>query len=120
MAAHGQFAGPKTVPLTLPSNYPILLGTTDAGGFVTVFGCQVLSRSLPLLTKGHLKVWPTVLAYDVHFDSVDDFSLKSLSLRYSNLDAWTATSGFAVGFSASGYPVDVRYTLPEGIEVDLP
>lgn len=117
--AQPESKGPTTVGLTLPDDYPILLGITGEGRLVTLFGGQVLSGSLGLWTNAQLKVWPTILAYDVHFESIDDFTLTSLSLRYSNLDAWTAISGFAVDLSPSFYPVTVKYSLPEPIEVEL-
>jgi len=63
-----------------------------------------------------LKIWPTVLVYDVHFESVDDFRLASLSIRYSNLDTWVATSGFSVEFDPALYPVEVKYSKPQSIE----
>ena len=66
-----------------------------------------------------MKLWPTILAYDVHFDSIQDFNLTSLSLRYSNLNPWAATTGFTVNFSPSLYPVEVRYAQPEPIQVEL-
>jgi ApeA N-terminal domain 1 len=66
-----------------------------------------------------LKLWPTVLIYGVHFESADDFRLTSLSIRYSDLDTWVATSGFTVKFDPALYPVEVRYAKPESVESQL-
>src|ERR1017187_10316481 len=119
IAAQGESKGPTSISLTLPTDYPILQGMTNEGRFITLFGCQVLGGTPPLWSNAQLSVWPTILAYDVHFESVEDFTLTSLSMRYSNLDGWATTSGFAVNFSPSLYPVEVRYSRPEPLQVEL-
>lgn len=105
----------------VPDDFPILVGVTAGNRFVTAFDCQLVGSGLPLFSAGgHLELCPRLLAYDVHFDSLEDFSLTSLSLRFSDLDGWAATSGFVVQYpSDSLYPVDVSYSLPEPLEVDL-
>ena len=54
--------------------------------------------------------------YDVHFEKAEDFRLTSLSIHFSNLDTWAATSGFTVQFTPSFDPIDIRYSLPEAVE----
>jgi hypothetical protein len=94
--------GPITVPLTSPSEFPVLCGITGGGKLLTLFNCQVMAATWPLFgNSGQLVVWPTILAYDVHFENLDDFRLTSLSVRYSNLDAWAATSGFSIDLGSS-------------------
>lgn len=108
---------PVSIPGKLPSSFPILVGTTSQGKLISLIDCQVLESSLNLLgTRGSLKLWPTILVYGVHFESAADFRLTSLSLRYSHLDVWAATSGFKVDFSTTLYPVEIRYAKPESVE----
>ena len=112
---------PIIVPLKLPGVFRVLVGTTSRGQLVSLINCQVLEGSFPFAgSRGSLKRWPTVLIYGVHFESADDFRLTSLSIRYSNLDAWVSTSGFSVTFGADLSPVEVRYSKPEPIESSLP
>jgi hypothetical protein len=111
---------PAVRRLELPDSFPILVGTTSHGRLVSLVNCQVLEGSFPFVgSRGSLKIWPTVLVYDVHFESADDFRLSSLSIRYSNLDTWVATSGFSVQFDFGFYPVEVKYSKPEPIESAL-
>ena len=108
---------PAVARLELPDSFPILVGTTSHGRLVSLVNCQVLEGSFPFAgSRGSLKIWPTILVYDVHFESADDFRLSSLSIRYSNLDTWVATSGFSVQFDFAFYPVEVKYSKPEPIE----
>jgi len=111
---------PVAIPVTLPVSFPILLGTTSHGKLVSLVDCQVLtgSPSFPW-SRGSLKLWPTVLVYGVHFENGDDFRLTSLSIRYSHLDTWAATSGFAVDIGTTFYPMEVRYAKPESVECAL-
>ena len=117
--SHLASEGPITVPLTSPSEFPVLCGITGGGKLLTLFNCQVMAATWPLFgNSGQLVVWPTILAYDVHFENLDDFRLTSLSVRYSNLDAWAATSGFSIDLGSSdNYSVSIQYTKPEAIEV---
>jgi hypothetical protein len=99
-------------------NFPVLIGTTSQGRLISLIDCQMLegSRPLPSLSRGSLKLWPTVLVYGVHLESVEDFRVTSLSIRYSHLDTWVATTGFTVNFETAFYPVEIRYTKPEPVE----
>lgn len=111
---------PVAIPVRLPRSVPILLGATSQGQLISLVDCQVLSGSPSFLqSRGSLKVWPEVLVYGVHFASSDDFRLTSLSVRYSHLDTWVATSGFSVNLGTAFYPIEVRYAKPEPIESDL-
>ncbi|MBZ5726216.1 MAG: hypothetical protein LAP87_14610 [Acidobacteriia bacterium] len=108
---------PIVVEFGLPDTFPILVGITSHGLLISLVDCQVLEASFPFAgSRGSLKVWPTLLIYDVHFESADDFRLASLSIRYSNLDTWVATSGFSVQFGPNLYPAEVKYSIPESIE----
>jgi hypothetical protein len=112
--------GPVQVPMDLPDSLPVVLGITSQGEMVSLVDCLVLGGSIPFAgTRGSMKIWPKTLAYGVHFWSADDFRLTSLSVRYSHLDTWVATTGFEVEFSPNVYPVQVRYTKPEPIEALL-
>lgn len=111
---------PINVSLDIPPEFPILVGTTSQGQLVSLFHCQVRKASPPLFSRGALTLWPTIVAYDVHFEGLDDFRLTRLSIRYSNLDAWVATSGFSVQFGPKLYPVEIKYSKPESIDVGLP
>jgi hypothetical protein len=118
LASAGQ---PVAVQMELPDSFPILVGTTSQGQLVSLVNCQVLEGSYPFPgSRGSLKLWPTTLVYGVHFESADDFRLTSLSIHYSHLDTWTATSGFSVTFGPAFYPVEVRYAKPESVEGVLP
>lgn len=111
---------PVTRPLKLPDGFPVLVGTTSQGQLISLINCQVLQGSFPFAgTRGSLKLWPTILIYGVHFENEEDFRLSSLSIHYSHLDAWVATSGFNVNFDPAVYPVEVRYSKPESIDSAL-
>jgi hypothetical protein len=60
-----------------------------------------------------------MLAHGVHFESAEDFRLKSLSIRYSHADTWAGTSGFTVALGAGFYPLEVRYAKPDPVECTL-
>ena len=108
---------PVAIPVRLPGTFPILLGTTGQGKLISLVDCQVLGGSPTLPgSRGSLKLWPTVLVYGVHFEGAADFRLTSLSIRYSHLDTWAATSGFSVKFATALYPVEVSYAKPESVE----
>jgi hypothetical protein len=85
---------------------------------MTLFNCQVIGATLPLFgNNGQLKIWPKLLAYDLHFTDVDDFRLTTLWVRYSNLDAWGATFGFSIDLGrADILSTCVKYTRPETVE----
>lgn len=111
----------QPVPMTLPDGFPVLLGLTSANRSITAFGCVTQGGILPLFGRGSLKLRPTVIAHDVHFEERSDFALTSLSVRYSNLDVWADTSGFTIHTAtASLYPVHVEYSIPGQVEAKLP
>ena len=105
--------------VTAPEDYPILLGMSDDGQGMTAFGCQVIGGTLPFMSPGTLKLWPKILVHDVHFESVEDFQLFSLSVRFSNLDTWVDISGFEIRPSPTLYPVEIRYAKPEPLECQI-
>ncbi len=111
----------QPVPITLPDSFPVLLGLTSANRYITAFGCDTQGGSFPLFGRGSLQLRPTVIAHDVHSTDEAGLALTSLSVRYSNLDIWAATSGFAVQYpTASPYPVHVAYSIPDPVEAELP
>jgi len=108
---------PVAIPVRLPGTFPILVGTTSQGKLISLVDCQVLGGSPNLLgSRGSLRLWPTVVVYGVHFEGASDFRLTSLSVRYSHLDAWAATSGFSVRYATNIYPVEVTYAKPEAVD----
>ena len=111
-------ACPVNVPL---NDYPMLLGITSEGKFISLIDCHAAKAGgTPGFTKTYQEIIPRIVGYDVHFESVEDFRLTSLSFRYSNLDEWAATSGFAVTLSSdASYPVTVRFEKPKGVEAEL-
>jgi hypothetical protein len=120
LSALARTGEPVMIPWKLPDGFRVLVGTTSGGQLISLVDCQVLEGSLPFAgSRGSLKLWPTVLIYGVHFDSAEDFRLTSLSIRYSNLDAWVATSGFSVTFGTAPFAVEARYSKPDSIESSL-
>jgi len=119
LAKTGQPVSPSR---TSPHDCPVVLGRRSDGGLVSLIDCQVLkwSPSIPSMSRGFLKLWPTILVDGVHLDGAQGFRLRSLSIRYTHLDTWTATHGFTVNFGSGFYPVEVRYAKPEPIKCDLP
>jgi hypothetical protein len=102
---------------TPPEKFSVLTGTTSQGKLISLIDCMVLSSAFPFGgSRANLRLWPKVIIYGVHFESIDDFRLTSLSVRYSNLDAWVATSGFHVTVDHEPYSVQVKYTKPTSIE----
>lgn len=101
---------------------PLLLGITSEGKFVSLINCFVLkSGILAAPLKGSQEIRPRRIAYDVHFDGLEDFRLLSLSIHYSNLDEWTAIPAFKVEYSKSSYnAVSVNYVKPEPLRAELP
>ncbi|MEI9811334.1 MAG: hypothetical protein WDO18_01080 [Acidobacteriota bacterium] len=98
-----------SLALDLPGSFPLLIGTTTGGKYVSLFECQVMAGSYPFVyARGSMKVLPRLIVYDVHFDSWDDFRLTSLSMRVSNLDSWAATSGITARFNT-----DVRHRFQD-------
>src|SRR5258708_7422650 len=80
---------PLPVPVKLPEDIPILLGSTPRGQFISLIDCQVFQGTPSMGPhRGSLKLRPRILVYDVHFTSPEDFRLTSLSSHYANLDAW--------------------------------
>ena len=100
---------------------PLLLGTTSDGKLLSLIDCRAVKGSgLPGLTKTFQVFRPEIIAYDVHFTSVDEFRLTSLSGRYSNLDLWVNTSGISYAIApGSLYPISITYAKPEGVEATL-
>ena len=112
-----QPGGSSTLTWTSPEKFAILVGTTNQGKLISLVNCMVLGSSLPFGgSRGNLRLWPESIIYGVHFESIDDFRLTSLSVRYSNLDAWVATSGFDVKVGYEPYSVQIRYVQPASIE----
>lgn len=114
--------GPIPMRLENPDGVPILVGTTSNGQLISLIDCTVLDGTIPLPgSRGSTKIRPTVLVYDVHFKKAEDFRLTSLSIHFSNLDTWAATSGFTLrGFTPSFDQLDIHYSLPETVESVLP
>ncbi len=108
---------------------PILVGATSEGKLVTLIDCRVLKASgIPGLFKTTQEITPLIIVYDVHFASVDEFRLKSLRMRYTNLDQWVASSGFRIEFSPEKHdsvtvhyaqPAPIIATLSNGLEVGV-
>lgn len=96
---------------------PLLLGVTKEGKLISLISCRVLKASgIAGFTKTTQEIKPELIAYDVHFASMDEFRFNSLSMRYSNLDQWVDTSGFTTTFPQSDlYSVSVHYVKPEPI-----
>jgi hypothetical protein len=102
---------------------PVLLGITAGGRLVTLFDSPVLewSRQLIGASARTSKIWPRLIAYDIHFTDRSDFRITSLSLRYSNLDAWVNTSGFSIDLGLpKGYSANISYSKPDVVEAILP
>jgi hypothetical protein len=115
---HLSQGSPITKPLATPSAYPVLCGITGEGKVITLFNCQVVAATLPLFGHhGRLEIWPELLAYGAHFGDFDDFRLTSLSVRYSNLDAWVATSGFSIDLGSADNSTTIKYTRPDAIDI---
>jgi hypothetical protein len=111
----------QPVPITLPDCFPVLFGLTSAGHYMTAISCDVQGGSLPLFGRGSLRLKPTIIVHDVHLTDGAGLALTSLSVRYSNVDTWADTSGFAVQYPrASPYPVHVDYSIPDSVEAKLP
>lgn len=121
-ADHSDSADTTEMRVSPPmDDLPLLLGETSEGKLITLIDCRVLKASgIPGLTKTSEEIKPQLIAYDVHFASLDEFRLKSLSVRYTNLDQWVATSGFTTEFPQSHpYAVSVHYVMPEPITASL-
>ena len=113
---------PVVLPNKRPGEFPVLVGRDSQGHLISLIDCQVLEWSYPIptLSGGELQLWPTILVYGVHFESAEDFRLRSLSVRYTHVDTWVGTHGFTVNLGTKFYPVEVRYARPEPIECTLP
>jgi hypothetical protein len=100
---------------------PLLLGTTADGKNLSLIDCRTVKGSgLPGLTKTFQVFRPKIIAYDVHFASVDEFRLTSLSGRYLNLDQWVDTSGVSYAFPSENlYPISITYARPEEVKATL-
>lgn len=104
----------------LPENILVVVGIAGNGQMVSLINCRAISSSPPFAgSRGSLILWPRTLIYGVHVEEAEDLTLASLSVRYSHLDSWVATRGFEIEFSTTGYPVTVRYSQPDAIEVPL-
>jgi hypothetical protein len=101
---------------------PILNGRTDRGKTISLVDCLVIGANVVFgPSRGTARFSPSFVVHGVHLDGPEDFRFTSLSVRYSNMDTWVATSGFTVQFdSEHGYPSEVRFSLPESAEVTLP
>jgi hypothetical protein len=104
-----------------PNSFSILIGSTSKGRPISLIGCQVVKMSMPFGgTRGELTVLPSLLIYGVHVARPDDLVLTSLSVRYSNLDAWVEVSGFLIKVGDQPpYSVDLKYSKPDPIEAAL-
>src|SRR6266699_3580843 len=107
---------PVQIPIDVPDTVPILLGTTSSGELVSLIDCQYLEGTLPFITsRGSLKLSPTTVVRGVHFESLEDFRLQALSVRYSHVDIWAATSGFSMEMTPEFLPITVTYTQPKSV-----
>lgn len=110
---------PVEISMRLPEPIPVLTGFTTSGRRVSLVECFPLRSILPIVGNGSLELRPTLIIYDVHFETADDFKLKSLSIHCSNLDRWLATSGFALEPGTQLYPLSLTYSIPSSIDVPL-
>ena len=111
----------QPVPVVPADDYPVLLGLTSQGKFLTLFDCRVVRSTFPGWPNPSMEISPSIIVHDVHFHNQDDFRLTSLSIRYSNVDKWAATSGFSIPAPKSKpYSLSVQYTNPESIKATLP
>ena len=96
-------------------DYPILCGEAS-GKFLTLFNCRVMEANSNLQGRIQVKVKPDLIAYDVH---IKDFRITSLSVRFSDLDAWVATSGFNIEFLelSPNYSTRIQYRRPSAINM---
>lgn len=107
-------SGKPYAPFNNIREYPVLCGKPD-GKYLTLFDCRLMSTNWSLAGRPQVKVKPSFIAYDVHFK---DFRLISLSVRYSNLDAWVATSGFKIELGLSSeYWARIQYRRPSAINM---
>jgi ApeA N-terminal domain 1 len=122
--SRAQSGQPDGVPTSVHppmDDIPILVGVTSEGKLISLIDCRVTGPvGIPGLMKTTQEFKPRLIAYDVHFASIDEFRLSSLSMRYSNLDQWVDTPGFRIEFSPSQtYSASVHYVLPEPITATL-
>ena len=105
----------------LLDDVPLLVGITTDGKLLSLIDCRTLKGGgLPGVTKTFQVFRPTIIAYDVHFASADEFRLTSLSGRYSNLDQWVDASGVSYTFpSGNLYPISITYAIPEEVKATL-
>ncbi len=105
---------------SFPDDIAILVGTTAEGKFVSLIDCRATKiRGFPGFTRSSQVFRPRIIAYDVHFTSVDDFRLASLSGRYSNLDLWVNTPGVSIDHSIDPYRITITYAVPETVKAAL-
>lgn len=117
----GHFEG-NTSPsglMTPMDDIPMILGEERDRG-VTLIDCRVVQGfGIPGLLKTGQVLKPRLIANDVYFADRDDFKLRSLSIRYSNLNEWMNASGFSIDFGSSPFSATVKYVTPDPVSANL-
>jgi hypothetical protein len=99
-----------------------ILGLATSGKAFTLENCQATHFNLSspgLITE---RFAPGLVIEGAHYAAGEAVLFDELSLRYTQLDAWVATSGFKETFAEvdGDVTIDVSFRAPEHVVVQLP
>ena len=84
------------------SNSPVILGESDHGEKITLYGCACKGVKAPLFSTKEQRA-PSFSAFncsiaftDHHFSSTEEMKFKKIFVNFSHLDDWLGSSGFNI------------------------
>jgi len=99
-----------------------ILGLSTGGKAFTLENCQVSSFNLSMPGFFTERLAPSLILEGAHYASGEEVVFDELSVRYTQLDAWVATSGLSLSLQGEEdlAGIDVSFRPPEHLVVELP
>jgi ApeA N-terminal domain 1 len=119
----GSFGAPAT-PLARIDDQPRILGVTKDHKAVTLEHCAGMGARFGFGGFPTTRFRPRLVLHGLWYEPDERVLFDEISIRYSDLDTWAATSGFSSQWAwdpdgKSIRKLDITYTPPESIEVNL-
>lgn len=106
----------------MPGPVPRILGHSSDGKELTLEHCRPAGHRISTTGLTTSTFRPKLVLVGAWYDEGEDVRFDELWLRYSDLDVWATTSGFAVNFASEGDEVtgiDIAYRPPAPIVIPI-
>ena len=105
---------------TEPDEQEIIWGILGNGKRVTLYNSFIISKKISF-PGFEIDIYTSnFIFFDIYFEGKHDLKFSEISAHYSHLDEWLNISGFKIDENRKDYKINVEYSLPSPIDVNLP